>query len=257
MARTWRGPPVASGMVNRQTVGRSALRAPATGAARPGLPPGPASDRRARRPAGGCAARWPPRSACSPCSGSSLSTQYLKTRRGHADRSRDPLGHGDDGAVLLAATGPLLAWRIGCRAAVLRRPSRYARRSLAVEPGADRRLPDRAAGAWRCARTTGVSAWVGVQPDAGLAFVPNRANAWGVTVLLAASCCRRRPDAPAAAQAQRAPGRAGRAQRAGAGPPRGAGGAHPDRPRAARRGRAPHVDDRGAGGDRAVPAHRS
>ena len=52
------------------------------------------------------------------------------------------------------------------------------------------------------------------------------------------------------ARADRDPQRRPRAHRGDAGRSPGPGGAGQDRPRAARRGRAPHLDDRGAGGDR-------
>ncbi len=92
------------------------------------------------------------------------------------------------------------------------------------------------------------------QPRARLR-VRRRANAWGAAVLLVAIAAlgdivsRRRRTRLAA-------GRAGGAHRAGAGPAGGAGGARPDRPGDARRGGAPHVDDRGAGGDRPLPGAR-
>ena len=127
-----------------------------------------------------------------------------------------------------------------------------------MEPGADLRVPARPAraGAARGHRRSSPGpALITLDPGVPLRRhrpTPAASRSCSLVVLR-----RRRPDPPAAAASRQRARRAGRAQRAGAGAPRGAGGAHPDRPRDARRGRAPHVDDRGAGGDRAVPADRS
>ncbi len=102
---------------------------------------------------------------------------------------------------------------------------------------------------------TGVVAWAALITLIPVFLYVEQANAYGVAalflaVLVVGDQIRRRRHHPAG------PARAGRGQRAGKGPARGARGAHPDRPGDARRGRAPHVDDRGAGGDRPVPADR-
>ena len=103
---------------------------------------------------------------------------------------------------------------------------------------------------------TGVVAWAALITLIPVFLYVEQANAYGVAalflaVLVVGDQIRRRRTT------QRGSARAGRGQRAGEGPPRGARGADPDRPRDARRGRAPHVDDRGAGRDGAVPARRA
>ena len=153
-------------------------------------------------------------------------------------------------AISAAAAAAGLAARLPD--AVPRRDRTPARRALAVEH--------------RCRSSASCSCCGRLAVTAGLRRSPPGppSSAWCPVFLFAAGRQRLGRRGPAGGDRARsatscpggaAPGellaeQAG-AHRAGAGPAGGAGGTRPDRPRDARRGRPPHVDDRGAGRDRA------
>ena len=192
--------------------------------------------------------------------GLALATAQYLDGQPRPDRARSPAAHRRSARCCRSRSRyrrPLLAWRLAYSAAVPRRDQRGDRAS----PGRGTRC--RSSASWSCWPSLALRRGprghrLGRRADqlVPVFLFAEQANACGVAVLLVGD---RRwlgdhgspaPPQPAGA------GRAGRAQRAGTGPARGAGGAHPDRPGDARRGGAPHVDDRGAGGDRAVPADR-
>ena len=250
VARLWRVPARSLPVVNRHpiAVALRALRQTLLG--------------RTPRPAGRCwpaGPGWPatpPRPGCSPRSASSWITLTVESDWGLPTPIAVLFAAMTVAPLLALPRRPLLAWRLTVLALLVCTFNAPADQAWPWNPAAGARV-----GRWcwrwssrgsigRCWSGWWRSAWCRCSP---WSTPGNRGAVWlllGALAIVGDLIRRNRLSRRAlAAQTELSEREQERA--------RGAGGARPDRPRDARRGGAPHVADRGAGRDRAVPADRT